>query len=144
MRVFKLVIFTCFLMISIPSFADNGEAVVTFEINNIEEEVGNIMISICKNEREFRGDISPAYSFFFPAKKKQTLAKITIPKGKYAIKIYHDENENKTLDLNQRKHPIEKFGFSNNYLGAYGQLPPFNKVLVDLNKDENFLRINLR
>ena len=62
----------------------------------------------------------------------------------YAVKVFHDENENKMLDLNQANHPVEKFGFSNNFFGSYSAMPPFDKVLINIDKDENFVKVNLR
>ena len=117
---------------------------MVLEVNNIEKSTGNIMIHLCRNQQEFSGSVPVAYAFFFPAKKNTVTAKINIPKGMYAVKVFHDENENKILDLNAANHPIEKFGFSNNFFGSYSELPPYDKVLINIDKAENFVRINLR
>ncbi len=64
--------------------------------------------------------------------------------SKSTAEFSYDENENKILDLNAANHPIEKFGFSNNFFGSYSELPPYDKVLINIDKAENFVRINLR
>lgn len=37
-----------------------------------------------------------------------------IPSGSYAVAVYHDKNNNKTLDKNYLGIPTESYGFSNN------------------------------
>jgi uncharacterized protein (DUF2141 family) len=44
-----------------------------------------------------------------------------VPRGTYAIKIFHDENDNMKVDLGWRG-PTEAYGFSNDARGAFG--PP--------------------
>ncbi len=144
MKYIKLIIITLLLFQSIYAFEEDERVVMVLEVNNIETSTGNIMIHLCRNQQEFLGSVPVPYAFFFPAKKNTVTAKITIPKGIYAVKIFHDENENKILDLNAANHPIEKFGFSNNFFGSYSELPPYEKVLISIEKAENFVRINLR
>ncbi len=144
MKYIKLIIITVLLFQSMYAFAEDERVVMVLEVNNIESSTGNIMIHLCRNQQEFIGQVPVPYAFFFPAKKNTVTAKITIPKGMYAVKIFHDENENKVLDLNAANHPVEKFGFSNNFFGSYSELPPYEKVLISLDKAENFIRINLR
>lgn len=144
MKYIKLIIITVLLFQSMYAFAEDERVVMVLEVNNIESSTGNIMIHLCRNQQEFIGQVPVPYAFFFPAKKNTVTAKITIPKGMYAVKIFHDENENKVLDVNAANHPVEKFGFSNNFFGSYSELPPYEKVLISIDKPENFVRINLR
>lgn len=144
MKYIKLIIITLLLLKSMYAFAEDERVVMVLEVNNIESSTGNIMIHLCRNQQEFSGSVPVPYAFFFPAKKNTVTAKITIPKGMYAVKIFHDANENKVLDLNAANHPVEKFGFSNNFFGSYSELPPYEKVLISIENAENFVRINLR
>ena len=116
MKYIKLIIIFILLFQNIYAFAEDEKVVMVLEVNNIASSTGNIMIHLCRNQQEFSGSVPVPYSFFFPAKKNTVTAKITIPKGTYAVKVFHDENENKILDLNAANHPVEKFGFSNNFL----------------------------
>jgi uncharacterized protein (DUF2141 family) len=45
-----------------------------------------------------------------------------IPYGEYAVKVFHDENDNGNLDTNFLGIPSEDYGFSNNAKGTFG--PP--------------------
>lgn len=141
---YKIIIAVFLIFQSFYALAEDDNAVMVLEVNNIDTSKGNIMIHLCRNQQEFSGTVPVPYAFFFPAKKNSVTAKITIPKGMYAVKVFHDENENKVLDLNTVNHPVEKFGFSNNFFGSYSSLPPFDKVMISLEREENFVRINLR
>ncbi len=122
----------------------DNRVIMEIEINNIDNSNGNIMILLCRTQEEFLGNAPSSFAFFFPAKKKSVTAKITIPEGIYAIKVFHDENQNKILDLNTSNHPTEKFGFSNNFFGRYGELPPYNEILRKVDKNNSFVKIHLR
>jgi uncharacterized protein (DUF2141 family) len=43
-----------------------------------------------------------------------------LPYGEYAIKLYHDENENGKMDRNMMGIPKEDYAFSNNAKGSFG------------------------
>jgi uncharacterized protein (DUF2141 family) len=50
----------------------------------------------------------------FPINGDASTAQFTLPQGRYAIAVLHDENENHKLDKNFMGVPKEGFGFSNN------------------------------
>lgn len=143
MRYIKLLsIFAVFFYFFQANAAEN--VTITMEVNNIPSSKGNIIMYFSQNEDEFKSERQTQYSFFFPAKKDRVTAKIIIPKGIYGIHIYHDENDNKMIDKNSSNHPVEKFGFSNNYFGSYSKLPDFNNTLINIEKNDQFIKINLR
>lgn len=57
-----------------------------------------------------------------------------LPKGKYAVAIYHDENANKLCDTNFLGIPKEAFAFSNNIRPRFS-IPSFQSCSLSLNKD---------
>lgn len=64
-----------------------------------------------------------------------------IPAGMYAVKAYHDENENGELDTNFLGIPSEDYGFSNDARGSFG--PPSwedASFMLESNKE---IKINL-
>ncbi len=50
-----------------------------------------------------------------------------IPYGFYAVRLFHDENNNDKMDTNFLGLPIESYGFSNNAKGLFGP-PSFDKA----------------
>lgn len=53
-----------------------------------------------------------------------------IPSGKYSIRLFHDENNNRKMDTNLMGIPKEGYGFSNNAKGTFGP-PAYEKTLFD-------------
>ncbi|MDC7694380.1 DUF2141 domain-containing protein [Asticcacaulis sp. DXS10W] len=50
-----------------------------------------------------------------------------LPPGDYCIMLFHDENENGTMDKNLLGIPSEGYGFSNNARGSFGP-PKFSQM----------------
>jgi uncharacterized protein (DUF2141 family) len=58
-----------------------------------------------------------------------------VPFGTYAIKFYHDKNNNKILDKDFIGIPKEEYGFSNNAEAIFGP-PEFDEAKFIVNKKE--------
>ena len=57
-----------------------------------------------------------------------------LPKGRYAVNILHDENQNKKIDKGFIL-PVEGIGFSNYKLIGLSNRPKFSKASFILNRD---------
>jgi uncharacterized protein (DUF2141 family) len=55
--------------------------------------------------------------------------------GKYAVRYYHDENQNGKMETNAVGKPVEGYGFSNNVTGRFGP-PSFDKWLFEITSDK--------
>ena len=49
--------------------------------------------------------------------------------GKYAVKLFHDENGNGKMETNFLSIPTEGYGFSNDAIGAFNLPPDFEEML---------------
>jgi uncharacterized protein (DUF2141 family) len=56
--------------------------------------------------------------------------------GRYAVAVYHDENDNGELDTNLLGIPTEGYGFSNDATGFAGP-PDFDAAAVEVPDDAN-------
>jgi uncharacterized protein (DUF2141 family) len=56
---------------------------------------------------------------------------LNVPPGRYAVAVFHDENNNGVLDKNAFGLPTEAYGFSNNARGRFGP-PDFNSCVVEI------------
>ena len=63
--------------------------------------------------------------------------------GTYAVKLFHDANDNGRLDTNWIGIPKERFGFSNNAMGRFGP-PDFDAVRFALDGPRLELEIETR
>lgn len=59
---------------------------------------------------------------------------VQLPKGEYAVVLYHDENSNGVCDKNFLGIPQEDYGFSNNVRPILSA-PSFNSTVVAVKKD---------
>ena len=66
-----------------------------------------------------------------------------IPHGDYALKVFHDENENQKLDTNFIGMPKEKFGFSNDAMGRFGP-PSFEQARFRFEESATTLRVEMK
>jgi len=66
-----------------------------------------------------------------------------IPKGKYAIAVFLDENNNHKLDKNFLGIPKEKYGFSNNIIPTF-RAATFEESSFELKQPETEIIIKLK
>lgn len=142
----KYIVVILFLLFSLNVYSqtEKNETKLTVEIDNIDEVKGNVIINIYKDEEEYKEIKSASYAYFFPVTEKYMQQIIKLPYGTYSLQVFHDENENKKIDMDKNNHPVEKFGYSNNFLGKYASKPPYKKTLISLEKPEKTIKINLK
>lgn len=114
----------------------NAQNTLTVNISNITNTKGHIELGLFNKEKGF---LKEGSQFL---KKKIKVAGNSVkhtfhnlPKGNYAIAVYHDENQNNKCDTNFIGIPTEGYGFSNNFRPKLAA-PTFNqaKVAVESNK----------
>lgn len=109
-----------FLLLFFSVFFGNAETTETIDlqivITNIHIFKGNVEIGIFNNPKTFlqKGKEYKSLS------KKVTNDSLVftlkgVPKGNYAVSVYHDKNADKQCNLNFFGIPIEPYGFSKNF-----------------------------
>ncbi len=116
-----------FILISNASFAQCSLKIDIVEIRNNE---GSIMLQLYDVKKNvICQKISPV---------NNNMCEFSISDlkpGKYAIRYFHDENQNGRLETNLYGKPLEGYGFSNNVTGKFGA-PPFDYWLFELESDK--------
>lgn len=92
----------------------------------------------------FESDKGKAFLLLLDKNEKEILTKIVeiknkeavaifknLPDGYYAVKAFHDANNNQKLDTNLFGFPKEKWGVSNNLKAKFGP-PDFKKMLFEV------------
>ena len=109
-------------LISSTVFSQNSLEVI---IENVDTpNRGTVIIGLFNSEKSYNNNLTPQ-GYSKEVKVTQTPLVITydnLPAGKYAIKTYHDANDNKKFDKSLLGLPKEQYGFSNNEMGVMG--PP--------------------
>ena len=104
---------SCLVLLVIQQPTDNPQ--LTIKISNIEKLKGEIKIGVFNNESNFLKEGASIKNYTVKVDKNTAVLTITdLPKGEYAISMYHDENMDKKMNTNFIGIPKESYGFSNN------------------------------
>jgi uncharacterized protein (DUF2141 family) len=119
------------------SFAFSQEKLVKLnvEISKLRSNKGNILLQLTDSIGKLVSKKSEKIS-----DNKCTLQFNELSTGKYALRYFHDENANDSLDTNWMGIPKEGYGFSNNAIGMFGP-PSYNERLFDVRSD---MKISLK
>ena len=107
--------------ISLAQNSTNTSGDLTVIVNGLESEEGKVMIALSHSQEDydtkgepFRGGIADISDLTAIWTFKN------IPNGTYALKVFHDEDEDNELDTNFIGIPSEDYGFSNDAKGSFG------------------------
>jgi uncharacterized protein (DUF2141 family) len=93
---------------------------LTVEITGIKNDQGKILLQLFDSNENYQSN--KAYSANM-IKAKKGVASVTfndLVAGEYAIRYFHDENDNGQLEKNLFGMPVEGYGFSNNAKADFG------------------------
>ncbi|GJQ62448.1 MAG: hypothetical protein SCALA702_15010 [Melioribacteraceae bacterium] len=113
------------LLFALSSFAQRADDVplyqLTLKVENISNDDGVISVALCDSKKNYdEGDL-PYKGLRGEIKNGLCIILFSdIPAGNYAIKLFHDENNNHKLDMNFMGIPSEDYGFSNDASGTFG------------------------
>jgi uncharacterized protein (DUF2141 family) len=110
---------------------------ITLDISGIQNNQGKVRIALYKSPKGFL-DSSHAYKKIqLKAKKHLKYTFKHIPKGHYAVAVYHDANSNGKLDTNFLGIPNEHTGTSRNARSSFGP-PKYKDASFSLSKNRKF------
>ncbi len=110
-----------------------AQLTLSIEIKGLRNNTGNIMLQLFdENKKVITQEMSQIID------KTSSFSIKDLKPGKYAIRYYHDENLNGTMETNLVGKPTEGYGFSNNITGKFGP-PPFEKWLFELKENKKIL-----
>jgi uncharacterized protein (DUF2141 family) len=116
-------------------------ATVEVHVSGAAGARGKISIAVCDRERFLK---QCAYSASLPAGGEETVLKVHgVPRGRWAILAYQDENENGILDRNLLGIPSENYGFSRDARGRFGP-PSFDDAAIEVKEDPTVATVRLR
>ena len=129
-----IITISIFVLISTVTFAQNKYS-VSITVKGIQKREGKILASISNDMENFpqSGGIKKATAEV--TKEGEVILKFEgMMEGKYAIVLYQDLNDSKTLDMNGQM-PAEPFGFSN--VTMLMGPPNFLQCAFDLTENKN-------
>jgi uncharacterized protein (DUF2141 family) len=103
------------IAVSLASDQPQTSAGLLIELTGFPSDNGKAMIALCRTELEYSDDNASFRSAQLVINNGRAVWSVkNLPHGHYAIKAYHDENNNGTLDTSFFGIPTEHIGFSNN------------------------------
>jgi len=128
------------LLAAIAAAADTGT--ITVLATGIESEKGTVLVQLANSKADYDSD-DDAFRFAKVKAKdgRATAVFADVPYGDYAVKVFHDENDNLKIDIGWRG-PTERYGFSNGARGTFGP-PGFDAAKFALGAPELTLDIAL-
>ncbi|MBU0676115.1 MAG: DUF2141 domain-containing protein [Proteobacteria bacterium] len=115
------------------------------EIDGMKNDHGRVRVALINSQKSFHQGEPYFRSLEIPIQNRQSHGLFTdLPFGEYAIKLYHDENGNRTLDkIPLLGIPLERYAFSNGARSPFGP-PPFQKALFRLDSPEKVVKITVQ
>jgi uncharacterized protein (DUF2141 family) len=111
------------------------------EVNKFRSNKGEVIFLLYDREGSFPDKELKSYYKIIIGKITNNFSDVTftqIPKGKYAVKIIHDENMNGKIDKGFFL-PVEGIGFSNYQSIGLTNIPSFNGASFDLNENKTIV-----
>ena len=130
MKTLTTLLFALFLTVNFTNAqSENNGNTITVTIKNITNNNGKVILSLHTKETFMRKQgIKNVKSEIVDGKVTVTFENVA--PGTYAIMALHDENENNTMDFDDRGMPKESYGMSNNPM-SYGP-PQFTEGKFDI------------
>jgi uncharacterized protein (DUF2141 family) len=116
----------------------SGTATLHVSLGGVAGEKGNLMGAICNKESFLK---HCQYFAVTPATVHE-LDFAGVAPGTYAVMVYHDENDNGTLDRAANGMPLEGYGFSRNARGHWGP-PSFEDAGFDIKPGANDIALDM-
>jgi uncharacterized protein (DUF2141 family) len=125
--------------------ADSKTPQIDVVLKGIANAKGVIRLAAFNKQQGFPTDANSAYRLMMlPAKKGElSVALNDVPMGKFAIVVYHDQNNNNKLDVNILGMPTEHYGVSNNARKRLSA-PKFRDAVFSHNEAVTRIEIELR
>lgn len=110
-------------------------------VTNVRNVLGHVQINVC-TEKTFLTDHCP-YHGAAVSVVGETVVKVTVPPGVWAVQAYHDENDNEEVDRDALGIPTEGIGFSNNAPFRFGP-PSYHDAKIQLGTEGGKISLRLR
>ena len=93
------------------------------EVEGLRSSVGRVALALFASAESFAGDGAPLRREWLLVDDGGCLWRLDgLAPGDYAVKVYHDVDDSRALEVNFLGVPTEPYGFSNGARGSFG--PP--------------------
>lgn len=116
---------------------------LTVIITGFSNEEGNCRFALDNSKAVYEREDSVWIGKVLPIVNKQVIVVIdSLSFGDYAVRVFHDENQNEEIDTNFLGIPTEDYGYSNDASDWFGP-PSWEKAKFMFNKPEMTIEIEI-
>lgn len=118
-----------------------GAATLEVVVANVRNDRGHVRVAACTQQNflkefcKYNGDAK--------ATAGETVVRVELPPGTWAVQAYQDENDNEQVDRNLVGIPTEGLGFSNDAPFRFGP-PSYGDAAFQLGAAGGRIRLTLR
>lgn len=112
---------------------------VVFEIHDIKNDQGKLMVQVFHGQDNFAKGRAITAQILAARPGTTSVTFNNLPAGEYAIRYFHDENDDNELATNLVGMPTEGYGFSNNAQPNFGP-PHFDQMKFQVNDDDTVIK----
>ena len=126
-----------FFFYSINFFSQNSKYTLSIKLTNIQNQKGYIQIGLYNNPSKFP-KVGQTYRMIRIKPDGNSLLYLfqDLEPAKYAVCVYHDENNNNICDKDFFGIPKEAYAFMND-VRPFFLIPNFDECSINLNKDKS-------
>ena len=123
-----------FLSMMLAASIAGAQNKLTVVVDGIEKSTGKVLVAVYDSANFQKQALYYGMAKVEPEQEEVTIVIENVASGKYAVAVFHDENDNNKLDTGTYGIPIEKYGYSNNARGAMGP-PAFKDCMFTIEED---------
>ena len=127
----RTILFLAMMLVASVVGAQNKLTVV---VDGIEKSNGKVLVAVYDSINYLKQPLYYGLAKVEQGQEEVTVVIENVAPGKYAVSLFHDENDNNKLDTGSYGIPIEKYGFSNNARGKMGP-PAFQECMINVEED---------
>lgn len=117
---------------------------LTVVITGLENNDGEVLLALADSRDNYESKSKPYIGLKINIENREAVFLVEeLPYGKYAVKVFHDENTNGELDTNFLGMPTEDYGFSNNVRGTFGPAD-YEDAKFSFDRHDLSIEINVR
>ena len=127
-----------------PSFAGEGSGDLKLLITGFKNNEGKAMIAVATSKESYESKGKPLFTGRAARIENQAVGYLFtgLPHGEYAIRVFHDQNDNNRLDTYFFGMPKEGYGFSGSDPDRRGP-PDYEKDKFIFNSERMTIKIKM-
>jgi uncharacterized protein (DUF2141 family) len=122
---------------------DNKFGKLTVKVTGFEDDTGNCRFALDNSRAVYESEDDVWIGKVLPIIENQVIVEFdSLKYGEYAVRVFHDKNENEEIDTNVLGIPTEDYGYSNNASAWFGP-PSWEKAKFLFDEKELLIEINI-